>query len=79
MITVSDDPNRFIGVTNNNGGNSLLLLASGTINTKDVKVPFMTWVPPKNIHLSHSQCLALCVAAVAGIIAVVNDGVLMHT
>ena len=46
MITIPNNPNGFMGALNNHGGNLLPILASDATDTKDVNVPFMTWVPP---------------------------------
>ena len=46
MITIPDNRNGYFGTLNNHGGGLLPLLASGTLDTKDVNIPFMTWVPP---------------------------------
>ena len=72
MITIPNDPNGFIGALNNHGGSLLPILAS--VDTKDVNVPFMTWFPPHYVHLFLGCRLAPCAAAVAGIMAIENDG-----
>ena len=64
MMTVPDDPNRFIGALDNHGGNLLPILTSGTANTKDANVPFVTWVPPCCVHLFLSCRVAPCAAVV---------------
>ena len=46
MITIPDNLNGFFGALNNHGGSLLPLLASGTADTKDTNILFMTWVPP---------------------------------
>ena len=74
MITIPDDPNGFISLLNTHGGSLLPLLASGTADTKDVNLSFMTWVPPCYVHLFLGCHLTPCAAAVAGITAVENDG-----
>ena len=69
MVTVPNDPNRFIGTIDTNGGNSLPLLASGIVDTKDVNIPSMIWVLPQCIHLCPGHCLAPRAVAVASVLA----------
>ena len=75
MITILDDPNGCFGTLNNHSGSLLLLFASGTVDTKDINILFMIRVPPHCAHLFLGRHLAPCVAAVAGVMAVENDGV----
>ena len=72
MITIPDNPDGYFGTLNNQGGSLLPLFASGTFNTKDVDVPFVTWVPPQCAHLFLGHHLAPRSAAVAGVMAVEN-------
>ena len=73
IITIHNDPNSFIGALNNHSGNLLPIPASSAMNTKDVNVPFMTWVPPCYMHLFLGHHLAPCAVAVAGVTAVENN------
>ena len=74
MITIPDDRNGFIGSLNTHGGSLLPLLASGTVDTKDINVSFMTWVPPCYVNLFLGRRLMPHAAAVADITAVENNG-----
>ena len=74
MITIPDDPNRFIRALNTHGGTLLPLSASGTADAKDTIVSFMTWVPPCHMHLFLNHRLSPCAAAVAGVTVVENNG-----
>ena len=74
MITIPDNPNGYSGTLNYHGGSLLPLLASGTVDTKDVNIPFMTWVPPQYVLLFLGYRFAPHTIAVAGITAVENNG-----
>ena len=75
MITVPDNPNGCFGTLNNCSGSSLPLLASGTMDTRDANVPFMTWVPPQCAHLFLGCHLDPRASAVASVTTAENDSV----
>ena len=73
MITIPNNPNRFIGALNTHGENLLPLLALGTTDAKDVNVLLMTWVPPCHMHFFLGCRLFPRAAAVTGVMAVKNN------